>query len=212
MSSAPESLVILLHGVGANGANLAPLGEALESVLPDARFVSPDAPFAFDGGGGGRQWFSVIGVSDGNRARRIVEARDGFDRVVAREIERAGFSGRLDRVAFFGFSQGAILSLDALVDGRWPVAAVVAASGRLATPIGPKPASATPVLILHGERDEVISAAEAERARRTLESAGFAVEAHVYPGLGHGAVTRRARGGGRLPGEKAGEPRRMIDL
>ncbi len=185
MPSTPASLVILLHGVGANGANLDPLGEALEAFLPDARFVSPDAPHAFEGGGAGRQWFSVIGVSDGNRARRVVEAREGFDRVVTREIEGAGFAGRLDRVAFFGFSQGAILSLDALVDGRWPVAAVVAASGRLATPVGPKPASATPVLILHGERDDVISASEAERAKRTLEGASFAVEAHVYPGLGH---------------------------
>ncbi len=186
MSSAHESLVILLHGVGSDGANLDPLGEALQGFLPGARFVAPDAPFPFDGGGAGRQWFSVVGVNDGNRARRIVEARDGFDRVVGHEIGRAGFAGRLERVAFFGFSQGAILSLDALVDGRWPVAAVVAASGRLATPVGPKPASATPVLIIHGERDEVISAAEAERAKRALEGAGFAVEAQVYPGLGHG--------------------------
>ena len=186
MTSAHESLVILLHGVGSSGANLDPLGEALQSFLPGARFVSPDAPYPFDGGGAGRQWFSVVGVSDGNRARRIVEARDGFDRVVAREIETAGFEGRLDRVALFGFSQGAILSLDALVDGRWPVAAVVAASGRLATPIGPRPASTTPVLIVHGELDEVIPAAEAERAKRLLEGAGFAVETHVYPGLGHG--------------------------
>ncbi|MGO9420398.1 alpha/beta hydrolase [Roseiarcus sp.] len=186
MSSTPESLVILLHGVGADGANLVPLGEALKGFLPDALFVSPDAPNLLDGGGAGRQWFSVVGVSDGNRARRIVEARADFDRVVAREIDKAGFGGRLDRVVFVGFSQGAIMSLDALVDGRWPVAAVVAASGRLGAPIGPKPASSTPVLILHGERDDVIAAAEAPRAARLLEGAGFAVETHVYPGLGHG--------------------------
>ena len=198
MSSSPKSLVILLHGVGANGANLVPLGGALQGFLPDAAFVSPDAPFPFDGGGAGRQWFSVVGVSDGNRARRIVEARDGFDRVVGHEIARAGFAGRLDRVALFGFSQGAILSLDALVDGRWPVAAVVAASGRLATPVGPKPASATPVLILHGERDDVIPAAEAERARRALEGAGFAVDAQVYPGLGHGVSPEGLQAAGAL--------------
>jgi phospholipase/carboxylesterase len=185
MTVSPESLVVLLHGVGANGANLAPLGEALQEFLPGAAVAAPDAPHPFDRGGDGRQWFSVIGVTDANRARRVIEARADFDRVVAREIERAGFAGRLDRVALFGFSQGAILSLDALVDGRWPVAAVVAASGRLATQLGPTPAVATPVLILHGEQDEVISATEAGRAKRILEGAGFAVEAHVYTGLGH---------------------------
>ena len=186
MPSKAASLVILLHGVGADGANLVPLGEALKGFLPDAAFVAPDAPEPFDAGGAGRQWFSIACVSDANRAGRVERARAGFDRVVGREIERAGFSGRFDRIALFGFSQGAILSLDALADGRWPVAAVVSASGRLVTPVGPKAASATPVLVLHGERDEVISAAEAPRAKRILESAGFAVESHVYPGLGHG--------------------------
>jgi phospholipase/carboxylesterase len=185
MSSAPDSLVVLLHGVGANGANVAPIGEALRAALPGAAFVSPDAPHPFDGGGPGRQWFSVIGANPSNRPRRIIEARPGFDRVVGREIEQAGFAGRLERVAFFGFSQGAILSLDALVDGRWPVAAVVAASGRLASPVGPKPCSAAPVLILHGERDDVIPVAEAGAAKRVLEGAGFSVESHIYPGLGH---------------------------
>jgi phospholipase/carboxylesterase len=185
MSPAPESLVILLHGVGADGANLAPLGEALRGLLPGAAFASPAAPQPFDGGGSGRQWFSIVGVTDANRGERIVEARAGFDEVVAREIERTGFGGRPDRVAFFGFSQGAILSLDAMVDGRWPVAAVVAASGRLVTAPGPKPASSTPVLLLHGEWDDVIPAAETSSAKRVLEDAGFAVEAHIYPRLGH---------------------------
>jgi len=198
MSSTPESLVILLHGVGADGANLVPLGEALEDFLPDALFASPDALDPFDGGGPGRQWFSILGVNDANRTERIERARAGFDRVLAREIERAGLVGRLDRVALFGFSQGAMLSLDALVDGRWPVAAVVAASGRLSTPVGPKPASATPVLILHGAWDDVIPAAEADRARRVLEGAGFEVEAHVYPALGHGVSPEGLRAAGRF--------------
>ena len=117
---------------------------------------------------------------------------------MAREIERVGFAGRLDRVALLGFSQGAILSLDALADGRWPVAAVVAASGRLVTPVGPKAAVSTPVLILHGERDEVIAAAEAGRAKRALETAGFEVEAHVYPGLGHSVSPRGVETAGRF--------------
>ncbi len=186
MSASIESLVVLLHGVGADGANLIPLGEALEEGLPGALFAAPDAPQPFDGGDSGRQWFSVVGVNPGNRARRIVEARAGFDRVVGAEIERAGFAGRLDRVALFGFSQGAILSLDAIADGRWPVAAVVAASGRLGAPIGPRPCVATPVLVIHGEQDGVIPAADGDAAGRALEAAGFSVEAHVYPGLGHG--------------------------
>ena len=184
MSSA-ESLVIMLHGVGASGADLAPLSGPLKRFLPNAAFASPDAPNPFGGAPSGRQWFSIAGVSDANRAQRIAGARAGFDRVVAHEIEKAGLADRLDRVAFFGFSQGAILSLDAIADGRWPVAAVVAASGRLVLPPGRNAAKGTPVLLLHGEQDNVVAAAETPRAERLLKDAGFAVEARLYPRLGH---------------------------
>jgi phospholipase/carboxylesterase len=186
MSPAPESLVILLHGVGANGADLAPLGEALRKFLPESVFAAPDAPDAFEGGGFGRQWFSIVGINAINRAHRIEQARAGFDRVVAGEIEKAGFGGRLDRVALFGFSQGAIMALDAVTAGRWAVAAVVAASGRLALRPGPAPAAATPVLLLHGARDDVVPVEESIEAKRILESAGFAVAAEIFPALGHG--------------------------
>ena len=185
MSSAHRTLVILLHGVGANRADLATLGDALRGFLPDAAFASPNAPNPFDGGGLGRQWFSVVGVNEANRAGRVEQARAGFDRTVAQEIEKAGFDGRLDRVAFFGFSQGAIMSLDAIATGRWQIGAVVAASGRLALPLGPTAAFKTPVLLLHGERDDVVPVEETLRATRILKNAGFEVDARVYPQLGH---------------------------
>ena len=180
-----QNLVIVLHGVGANGANLATVGETLRGFLPDAAFAAPDAPNPFDGGGSGRQWFSVVGINTANRAQRVEQARAGFDRIVAQEIEKAGFDGRLNRVAFFGFSQGAIMSLDAIATGRWPIGAVVAASGRLAFRPGPMAATKTPVLLLHGGRDDVVSAQETVQANRILKNAGFEVDMRVYPELGH---------------------------
>jgi phospholipase/carboxylesterase len=133
MSDPSDSLVIFLHGVGASGADLAPLADTLFPLLPASVFASPDGPERFDGGGSGRQWFSVADVTQANRSERVQHARAAFDRVVSSEIEKHGLAGRLDRIAFFGFSQGAIMALDAVATGRWPVRAVVAASGRLAT-------------------------------------------------------------------------------
>ncbi|MBV9289746.1 MAG: dienelactone hydrolase family protein [Hyphomicrobiales bacterium] len=206
MSSACESLVILLHGVGASGADLAPLSEVLRPFLPDAACVSPAAPNPFDADPSRRQWFSIVAVDDGNRVERVAAARAGFDRVVAHEIEKAGLGGRLGRVAFFGFSQGAIMALDALADGRWPAAAVVAASGRLVLAPGPKAAKATPVLLLHGDRDDVVPAAETPRAERLLKAAGFAVEAHVHPGLGHSVSYEGLQAAGKFLARLLGRP------
>ena len=79
MPGVNDSLVVFLHGVGASGADLAPLAEPLSAFLPSAAFVAPDAPARFDGGGPARQWFSVSGVTAANRAERVEQARDGFD-------------------------------------------------------------------------------------------------------------------------------------
>jgi phospholipase/carboxylesterase len=180
-----ENLVILLHGVGACGTDLAPLGVALRDFLPNAVFAAPDAPNRFDGGGSRRQWFSVVGIDTANRMQRVEQARAGFDRIVAQEIEKVGFGARLESVAFFGFSQGAIMSIDAIATGRWPIGAIVAASGRLVLPPGPIVACKTPVLLLHGERDNVVPAQEGVEANRILKNAGFEVEMRLYPELGH---------------------------
>lgn len=70
-----EGLVVFLHGVGSSGAMFAALAEQWAEQKPGLTLVAPDAPFAFDRGGPGRQWFSVSGVTPANRAGRIVQAR-----------------------------------------------------------------------------------------------------------------------------------------
>ena len=177
-------LVILLHGVGAHGSSIGWLAEAL--AIPGMSFVAPDAPFAFDAapGGPGRQWFSVTGVTAENRPARLAAARAPFDAVLAGVIAAHGLTGQPQRVALVGFSQGAIMALDAVATGRWPVGAVVAFSGRLATqpPLTPAP---TPILIAHGDRDTAIPVAEATTATAALTAAGHPPELVLEPGLGH---------------------------
>lgn len=188
-----KSLVILLHGVGSRGRDLLPLAELWRGHLPGTAFVAPDAPHPFEQGGAGRQWFSVLGITPANRAARIAEARAGFDAALADAIEAHGLTNRLDRVALVGFSQGSIMALDALATGRWPVAAVVAFAGRLATAEPLTPAPGTRLLLVHGSSDPVMPVAEAASARSTLEASGVAVESHILPGVGHTITAEGAR-------------------
>lgn len=180
-----SSLVIFLHGVGSRGSDLAPLASVFAPHLPETAFVAPDAPFAFDGGGAGRQWFSIRGVTDANRQQRIIDARDEFDATLAGVIHEHGLSGQLDRVALVGFSQGSIMALDAFVSGRWPVGAIVAFSGRLASPEPLAPSRATRILLVHGEADTVIPARESVAAEQRLKAAGANVAVHLLPGVVH---------------------------
>src|SRR5213595_3130612 len=54
----PSRLVILLHGLGADGNDLIGLAPHWARLLPDAEFLSPDAPFPCDMAHYGYQWFS----------------------------------------------------------------------------------------------------------------------------------------------------------
>ncbi|MBD8663841.1 prolyl oligopeptidase family serine peptidase [Rhizobium sp. CFBP 8752] len=183
-TNSPNLLVILLHGVGSSGDNLAPLGEEWAGTLGDAVFVSPDAPEP-SSFGAGYQWFSVAGVTPENRGERIAAARPGFDALINGIIADNGFSDRLDRVALVGFSQGTIMSLDAVADGRFGVGAVVGFSGRLSSPEPLSPSKGMPVFLVHGTADDVIPSWESEQAADTLAKHGFDVETSIEPGLGH---------------------------
>ena len=179
-----NSLVIVCHGVAAFGYDLDPVADVLKAALPATNVVTPDAPFAFDLGPG-RQWFSQDGITPANRPERVVAARTPFDALVAGIIEGHGLTARLDRVGLVGFSQGAIMVLDAAATGRWPLAAIVGLSGRLPTHEPLTPAPATPVLLVHGADDPVVPPNESKRAFTLLKAAGVAVKKHILPGVGH---------------------------
>lgn len=180
-----DSLVILLHGVGSRGADLAPLAELWAEALPNTAFEAPDAPLAFDLGRSGHQWFSVAGVTEESRPARVATARPAFNTLVAELLEKHGLTDRPDKLAFVGFSQGSIMALDAVATGRWPIAGVVAFSGRLPADVSATPAVDTNILLIHGGADPVIPATESVRAEALFTRAGVPASARVIPGLGH---------------------------
>lgn len=179
-----KKLVILLHGVGSSGDDLAGLGDHWASSLPGVRFASPNAPYHFEHGAGW-QWFSLAGITQENRPARVAEARAAFDQTLQAILDQYQMSDRLDKVFLVGFSQGSIMALDALVSGRWPVAGIVAFSGRLSSPQPFTPALNTPVLLLHGMADNVIPVQESQAAEQCLREWGIEVSSQFEPGVGH---------------------------
>jgi phospholipase/carboxylesterase len=175
-------LVILLHGVRATGVDMNWLAGALSQHVAGALFAQPDAPFPDDLVGVGRQWFSTKDITDEERPARVEAARGAFDAVLAAILDRYRRAD-LRGVALVGFSQGAIMGLDAVASGRWPVAACVAFSGRL-TVAAPRSRN-VPLLLVHGLDDGVVPASETKTATRLLRSSGADVRQVLLPGLGH---------------------------
>jgi len=182
---APGRLVVFLHGVGADGQDLIQLAPMLRDILPDAAFVSPHAPDPFDFAPAGRQWFSFKDDSPGAIDREVQRVAPTIDRFLDDELERTGLSA--DKLAVVGFSQGGIVALQSVLRRPRPVGALIGLSTILpnAAALPGELASTPPVLLVHGDQDQVLPATYAEQSARALSGLGVPVTKHILQGRGH---------------------------
>lgn len=183
--AAPKQLVVLLHGLGADGHDLIDLAPGWGEALPDAAFVAPDAPFPCDLAPYGRQWFSVQDRTPAVIVAGVGRAMAPLDAFLDAELARLGLPG--SALAIMGFSQGAMMTLATGLRRRPAPAALLAYSGRLAFPLPDDLSAASPpVLLAHGLADDVVPAAGSREAELALKAKGVAVQAVYSPRLGHG--------------------------
>jgi phospholipase/carboxylesterase len=183
------SLIVFLHGYGADGADLLGLADVLAPHLPGAAFVAPDAPEDCAAGGFGYQWFPIPrfdGSTDAERDAGIAAAVNDLNGFFDARLADEGLT--IDRLALVGFSQGAMMSLEVAPRQDQAMAAVVAISGRLMRPeaLAGEARVKPPVLLIHGDQDAVVPFDEMARAGDALVAAGFQTYGHVMQGTGHG--------------------------
>jgi phospholipase/carboxylesterase len=196
-SGAATTTLVLLHGYGASAADMESVGRALARGVPGLAVLVPDACDPWEAGApgaGGRQWFGIRAMRDDERAARVRVASERVLRFVATELPQRGLP--TSRLAFAGFSQGAMISqwiavhsvqaMPALVR---PLA-VVSFSGRFDDDAPeragePNAGLGVPLLLVHGERDAVIPFAQADRAAAALAARGVRVERLTRPEMAH---------------------------
>lgn len=174
-------LIVLLHGVGSDGASMQPVADYLRERFPRAALYAPDGPYPFDAAVDGRQWFSVSGITDENRSSRVRDAVPKLVELIDRRLARYDLAWR--HAAVLGFSQGAIMALSLLEMPDIP-AAIVSLSGRLATDIGPR-ATSSQVMLTHGAEDGVIPLECSQKAFDQLIASSVAARLHVVRRQGH---------------------------
>jgi phospholipase/carboxylesterase len=182
--------VVFLHGYGANGADLLGLADPLGDHLPDTLFIAPDAPERCAGAPFGFQWFPIPWI-DGSSQE---EQERGMQQAV--EDLNAFLDGILvdndmlpEQMVLFGFSQGTMMSLHVAPRREDEVAGIVAFSGRLMSPelLTEEAVSKPPVLLVHGDQDDVVPVQSLPEAAEALQEAGFKeVYAHIQKGTAHG--------------------------
>lgn len=197
----PKQLVVLCHGLGADAHDLFSLAPEWGPAVPDALFAAVNAPdphpFGF-----GRQWWEV-----GDRSPAIMEAgvrsaAAALNQFLDATLARLGLPA--DAYALMGFSQGAMTVLFTGLRRSAPPRAILAFSGALLVPesLPTEMRNQAPVLLVHGEADDVVPVARSRDAESVLKKAGMPVESSYVPGLGHG-IDESGLALGRLALERA---------
>ncbi len=182
---APKKIVLLLHGLGADGDDLIGLAPHIAPALPDAVFVSPHAPFPCDMAPYGRQWFSLQERSPAAILAGVQTARPILDAFIEKLLARFGLADK--DLALLGFSQGTMMSLYTAPRRAKPIAGVLGYSGALAGAelLAAEARAKPPVMLIHGDADEIVPVQASQAAKSALSAAGFDAELHVRPGLPH---------------------------
>lgn len=188
-SGTAKNMVIFLHGYGADGNDLMGLSDPLSPHLPDTVFHAPNAPQPCTGNPMGYQWFPIPwldGSSEELSQAGQVEAVDKLNAWLDETMAAEGISAA--NTIIIGFSQGTMMALHVLPRRDTPVAGLVGFSGRLLEPelLEAEMISKLPILLIHGDADEMVPPASMPQAADALTKAGFDVYTHVSKGTGHG--------------------------
>ncbi|MGO9698485.1 MAG: alpha/beta hydrolase [Xanthobacteraceae bacterium] len=201
LSGSARQLIVFLHGYGADGNDLIELGRVWQQLLPQAAFVSPHAPEPCGQAPVGRQWFALTFRDPNERWVGANKAAPLLERFLDAELARHQLPP--SALALVGFSQGTMMALHVGLRRAVPPAVIVGYSGLLVLPPDGNPEtlaadirSRPPVLLVHGDQDELIPVQALFQGTQALAAMGVPVEWHVSAGVGHGIDQEGLRHGG----------------
>ena len=208
-SGPAQQLVVFLHGFGADGNDLIEIGRAWQDLLPHAAFVSPHAPEPCGQAPVGRQWFALTFRDPDERWIGVNKAAPVLERFLDSELARHQLAPRA--LALVGFSQGTMMALHVGLRRAVAPAAIVGYSGLLVVPpdgrlesMAAAITSRPPVLLVHGDRDDLIPPQALFQAAEGLAALEVPVEWHISAGVGHGIDAEGLRHGGSFLGRRFG--------
>jgi phospholipase/carboxylesterase len=204
-----KRLVVFLHGYGADGNDLIEIGRAWQGLMPDTAFVSPHAPRPCGQAPMGREWFPLTFRNPDERWTGCLAAAPGLQQFLDAELARLKLPP--SALALVGFSQGTMMALHAGLRRATAPAAIVGYSGMFVLPNDGPPdpiageiKAKPPVLLIHGDQDELIPVQALFMGAQALAALEVPVEWHISPGIGHGIDQEGLRHGGEFLARRFG--------
>ncbi|HKI73011.1 MAG TPA: prolyl oligopeptidase family serine peptidase [Pseudomonadales bacterium] len=183
-SGMADSLCIMLHGYGADGGDMLNVAAEMTQFLPNTHFIAPNGPEPCLTAPGFYQWYGMEGGSIGaDVASEMLAPR--INQYADEQLARLGLDN--DRLILLGFSQGAGIMLEAALRREAPCAGVLIFTGSLRNrdKLGQMVCSRPPVMLIHGDEDDVVPPHTVTRNIADLAQQDVVCGYHFCMGLGH---------------------------
>lgn len=189
-----KSTLIMLHGLGDSGMGWADIAPMLSPDLPNTQFIFPTAPtrpITVNGGMPCTGWYDIAALdrlaNESQDAEAMHESKRYVEGLIQEQVD-AGIPS--SRIVVGGFSQGGAMSL-MMLRSKHQLAGIIGLSCYLLLheqpPLVSEENRQTPVLMCHGDSDQVVAYEFGQRSFEQLKGAGCNVEFNTYRFMGHEA-------------------------
>ena len=181
----PNSLVILLHGIGADAFDLIPLAKYWSSTLKKTKFFSLHAPYPCKLAPFGRQWFDLEDRDQTRILKEIELVKPMIITFLKKKLK--DYNLQYKDLILVGFSQGTMVALNLTLTMKEEVKGVLGYSGGvILTKSGKIEIISKPnICLVHGKNDEVVPKKMMETTKIILKDNNIDVDTHLIENLGH---------------------------
>ena len=183
--SKAKQLVIFCHGYGADGNDLIGLASYFQQILPDAYFISPNAPESCPMNPMGYQWFDFTSNDPDLIWKKVNDAGEILNNFIDTKLNELNLSDK--DLSLVGFSQGTMMSLHVGLRRIATMSSIVGFSGRLIREdiLSDEMKSKPPVYLIHGDQDPMVPYSDTINAAKILKDLDIDVQSHISPNTPH---------------------------
>ena len=178
-------MVIFCHGYGADGKDLIGLANYFQQILPDAYFISPNAPESCPMNPMGYQWFDFTSNDPDLIWKKVNDAGEILNNFIDNKLNELNLSDK--DLSLVGFSQGTMMSLHVGLRRSAAMSSIVGFSGRLIREdtLSDDMKSKPPIYLIHGDQDPMVPYSDTINAAKILKDLDVDVQSHISPNTPH---------------------------
>ena len=180
-----KQLVIFCHGYGADGTDLLGLANYFQQALPDAYFISPNAPENCAMNPSGYQWFDFTSNDPVLIWSKLITAGVILNKFIDEKLEDLNLTDK--DLSLVGFSQVTMMSLHVGLRREKSMNAIVGFSGRIIREdtLNNELKSKPPIYLIHGDQDPMVPYKDTINAAKILKKHNVEVQTHISKNTQH---------------------------